>query len=167
MFTQCLHMQLHEHVLTKVKSRSVVSNSLRPHGLQHTRLLRPRDFPGKNTGVGCHFLLQKNNQIISIWLPGSRQLFPGSGPQAAEGSRMELGTLRQSQVLPLWSVWSWKTGFISLRLPVSSSLKRLVPTYFHWIATRIKKKISSLLPQKKTRLTTGYALTLLIRGSLD
>ena len=29
-----------------------------PHGLQPSRLLRPWDFPGKNTGVGCHFLLQ-------------------------------------------------------------------------------------------------------------
>jgi len=35
-----------------------VSNSVRPHGLQPTRLLRPWDSPGKNTGVGCHFLLQ-------------------------------------------------------------------------------------------------------------
>ena len=25
-----------------------------PHGLQPSRLLRPRDFPGKSTGVGCH-----------------------------------------------------------------------------------------------------------------
>ena len=39
-------------------SRSVVSNSLWPHGLQPTRLLRPWDFPGESTGVGCHFLLQ-------------------------------------------------------------------------------------------------------------
>ena len=38
-------------------SRSVVSNSSRPHGLQPTRLLRPWDFPGKSTGVGCHCLL--------------------------------------------------------------------------------------------------------------
>ena len=38
-------------------SRSVVSNSSRPHGLQATRLLRPWDFPGKSTGVGCHCLL--------------------------------------------------------------------------------------------------------------
>ena len=40
-------------------SRSVMSNSdsLRPHGLQPTRLLRPWDFPGKNTGVGCHRIL--------------------------------------------------------------------------------------------------------------
>ena len=39
-------------------SSSVVSNSLRPHRLQPTRLLCPWDFPGKNTEVGCHFLLQ-------------------------------------------------------------------------------------------------------------
>ena len=34
-------------------SRSVVSDSVRPCGLQPTRLLRPWDFPGKSTGVGC------------------------------------------------------------------------------------------------------------------
>ena len=37
---------------------SVVSNSVRPHRRQPTRLLRPWDSPGKNIGVGCHFLLQ-------------------------------------------------------------------------------------------------------------
>ena len=35
-----------------------MSDSLRPHGLSPTRLLCPWDSPGKNTGVGCHFLLQ-------------------------------------------------------------------------------------------------------------
>ena len=40
-------------------SCSVVSDSQRPHGLQPTRLLRPWDFPGKSTGVGCHCLLQQ------------------------------------------------------------------------------------------------------------
>ena len=39
-------------------SRSVVSDSQRPHGLQPTRLLCPWDFPGKSTGVGCHCLLR-------------------------------------------------------------------------------------------------------------
>ena len=38
-------------------SRSVVSDSSWPHGLQPTRLLHPWDFPGKSTGVGCHCLL--------------------------------------------------------------------------------------------------------------
>ena len=32
--------------------------TLRPHRRQPTRLPRPWDSPGKNTGVGCHFILQ-------------------------------------------------------------------------------------------------------------
>ena len=35
-----------------------MSNSVPPHRLQPTRLPSPWDSPGKNTGVGCHFLLQ-------------------------------------------------------------------------------------------------------------
>ena len=37
---------------------SVVSDSLWPHGLWPARLFCPWNFPGKNTGVDCHFLLQ-------------------------------------------------------------------------------------------------------------
>ena len=55
-------------------SRSVVSDSQRPHGLQPTRLLHPWDFPGKSTGVGCHCLLHngvllshKKEQIWGCW----------------------------------------------------------------------------------------------------
>ena len=35
-----------------------MSDSMRPNGRQPTRLPRLWDSPGKNTGVGCHFLLQ-------------------------------------------------------------------------------------------------------------
>ena len=38
-------------------SCSVVSDSSQPHGLQPSRLLRPWNFPGKSTGVGCHCCL--------------------------------------------------------------------------------------------------------------
>ena len=48
-FHSCVH-------LLKV-SQSVMS--LQPHGLQPSRLLCPWDAPGKNTGVGCHALLQE------------------------------------------------------------------------------------------------------------
>ena len=37
---------------------SVVSGYLRPHGLWPARLFCPWNFPGKNIGVRCHFLLQ-------------------------------------------------------------------------------------------------------------
>ena len=43
---------------------------LQPPGLKPTRLLCPWGFPGENTGMGCHFLLQ--GMII---------LTPGSNPQ--------------------------------------------------------------------------------------
>ena len=36
----------------------VMSDSVQPHRRQPTRLCRPWDSPGKNTGVGCHFLPQ-------------------------------------------------------------------------------------------------------------
>ena len=40
-----------------VLSVLVLSDSLGPHGLYPARFLSPWDFSGKNTGVGCHFLL--------------------------------------------------------------------------------------------------------------
>ena len=43
---------------------SVMSDSLRPRGLQPSRLLCPWDFPGKSTALGCHFLLQG---ILLTW----------------------------------------------------------------------------------------------------
>ena len=49
-------------------SPSVMSDSSQPHGLQSTRLLRPWDFPGKSTGVGCHCLLQWFSLLSSIWV---------------------------------------------------------------------------------------------------
>ena len=53
----------------KVKGKSlVVSDSLRPHGLQPTRLLSPWDLPGKSTGVECHCLLPKPCYcVLNCW----------------------------------------------------------------------------------------------------
>ena len=46
------------YIFVVLFSHSVVYDSLWSHGLQPARLLCPWEFPGKNTGVGCHFLLQ-------------------------------------------------------------------------------------------------------------
>ena len=53
----------HEHawslcVCVRLLSCSVMSDSLRPQGLQPARLLCPWNVSGKNAGVGCRFLLQ-------------------------------------------------------------------------------------------------------------
>ena len=64
----------HWHVCVCVWSRSVVSDSSQPHGLQPTRLLRPWDFPGKRTGVGCHctispsVVLFRKIKITTSWM---------------------------------------------------------------------------------------------------
>ena len=46
-------------------SCSVVSDPQRPHGLQPSRILRPWDFPGKSSGVGCHCLNQFKKDLIN------------------------------------------------------------------------------------------------------
>ena len=48
----------HFTLLLLLLSRFSVSDSVRPHRQQPTRLPRPWDSPGKNTRVVCHFLLQ-------------------------------------------------------------------------------------------------------------
>ena len=54
-------------------SHSVVSDSLKPHGLEPAKLLCPWDFPDRNTGLGCHFVLQgifptRESNLIFLWL---------------------------------------------------------------------------------------------------
>ena len=44
---------LYRALVCACSASSVVSDSLRPHGLKFSRFLCPWNFPGKNTGVGC------------------------------------------------------------------------------------------------------------------
>ena len=71
-----------QRVATAAAVASVVSNSVRPHRRQPTRLPRPWDTPGKNAGVGCHFVLQcmkvKSESEVSQLCPGMG-LIPGQG----------------------------------------------------------------------------------------
>ena len=75
---------------------SVISNSLRPYGLQPTRLFCPWDSPDKNIGVDCHPLLQgifptqRSNlsflhllhcrQILYPWATWGSPLYPQKSP---------------------------------------------------------------------------------------
>ena len=70
-------------------SRSVVSDSLWSHGLQPTRLLGPWNFPGKRTGVGCHFLLQGifSTQGSILGLPHCRQTLYHLSHQGNPGNK--------------------------------------------------------------------------------
>ena len=57
-------------------SHSVMSDSFRPHELQLARLICPQNSPGKNTGIGCHSLLQGivPTQGLNLGLPHCRQI---------------------------------------------------------------------------------------------
>ena len=55
----CIYTHIHIiHMYFYWRLCSVESSTLQPHELQPTKLLSQRNFPGKNTGMGCHFLLQ-------------------------------------------------------------------------------------------------------------
>ena len=73
-------------------SCSVVSNSLQPHGLWPARLLCPWNSPGKNTGLGCHFLLQRifPTQELNLNLLHCTQILY---PLSYEGSPEQLGII--------------------------------------------------------------------------
>jgi len=76
-----------------------MSDSVRPHRRQPTRLRRPWDSPGKNTGVGCHFLLQsmkvKSEREVAQSCPTLRDQMdcslPGSSVHGISQARVRVG----------------------------------------------------------------------------
>ena len=97
-------------IIEKCKwSRSVVSNSLGPHGLQPTRLLHPWNFPGMSTGVGCRFLLQGNLPNPGIE-PGSPALQADALPSKSPGNLYN-GELAAINKCPDWNlIQFWSPG---------------------------------------------------------
>ena len=84
----------------KCVSRSVMSDSLQPHGLCPTRLLCPWESPGKNIGVGSHSLLRGN--LPNIWIePGSPALQIASLLSESHGQKFE-GHLAKGWVKENW-----------------------------------------------------------------
>ena len=71
-----------------------MSDSLQPHRRQPTRLPRPWDSPGKNTGVGCHFLLQcmkvkSKSEVARVRLLATPWTAAYQSPPSMEISRQE------------------------------------------------------------------------------
>ena len=91
-----MHQNKCPQILRVCVSCSVMSDSLRPHGLQSARLLCPWDSPGKNSGVDCHFLLQGifPTQDSNPGLPHCRKILY---QLSYEGSPMNLSCLCRSQ----------------------------------------------------------------------
>ena len=102
-----------------------MSDSVRPHRRQPTRLPRPWDSPGKNTGVGCHFLLQcmklkSESEVAQLCLTLSDPMdcsLPGSSIHGIFQARV-----------PEWGAIAFSTKYLNL-----SQKSILIPftSYFH------------------------------------
>ena len=109
-----------------------MSDSVRPRRRQPTRLPRPWDSPGKNTGVGCHFLLQcmkvkSESEVAQSWLTLSDPMHcspPGSSIHGILQARvLEWGAIAFSEGC------STTTHFLKPSLELISS--RTVHLYFY------------------------------------
>ena len=97
-----------------------MSDSVRPHRWQPTRLPRPWDSPGKNTGVGCHFFLQcikvrSESEVAQLCLTLSNPMDCGPPGSSVHG-------IFQARVL------EW--GAIAFSSPSSRS-KKISPELFN------------------------------------
>jgi len=111
---------------------SVVSDSVQPHRWQPTRLPHPWDSPGKNTGVGCHFLLQctkmkSESEVAQSCLTLSNPMdcsLPGPSVHGIFQARvLQWGAIAFSVALTRW------TFFDKLMSLLFKMLSRLVITF--------------------------------------
>ena len=121
-------------LLLLLLSRSVVSDSVRPHRWQPIRLPCPWDSPGKNTGVGCHFLVQcmKVKSLSRVWLLAT----PWTTAYQAPLSRQEY--------------WSGVPLASPPGLPVHHQLLEFTQTHVHWVGDAIQPYHSLSSPSPLT-----------------
>ena len=95
-----------------------MSNSVRPQRWQPTRFLHPWDSPGKNTGVGCHFLLQcvKVKSLSRIQLFATPWTAAYQAPPSMAFSRQEYwsGLPLNDYLFGILGIWlqSWSLPLI-------------------------------------------------------
>ena len=87
---------------------------MQPHRWKPTRLPRPWDSPGKNTGVGCHFLLQcrkvKSEREVTQSCPALSDPMdysvPGSSVHGIFQARvLEWGAIALNETVPFAAAW--------------------------------------------------------------
>ena len=86
-----------------------VSLSVRPRRRQPTRLLHPWDSPGKNTGVGCHFLLQ--SMIVKSESEVTQSCLTVSDPMDCSLPGSSTHGIFQARALE-WGAIAFSAGFI-------------------------------------------------------
>ena len=131
------------------KGKLVVSDSVRPHRRQPTRLPHPWDSPGKNTGVGCHFRLpcmkvKSESEVAQSCLTLSDSMdcsLPGSS----------LHEIFQARVRE-WGAIAFSKG---KDYPLQySGLENSMDSIVHWV-TKSWTRLSDLLSQHHLAMIPG------------
>ena len=128
-----------------------MSDSVRPHRRQPTRLPSAWDSPGKNTGVGCHFLLQcmkVKSESLSV-LSDSLQTHGLYIPWNSPGQNTEVGSLSLPQGILLTQGSNpglWHCRRILYQLSYKGS-----PRVLEWVAYPFSRRSSQ--PRNQTRVS--------------
>ena len=108
---------------------SGMSNSVQPHRWQPIRLHHPWDSPDKNTGVGCHFLLQcmkvKSEREVAQSYPTLSDPMDGSPSGSTVPGILQARTL-EWVAISFSNAWKWKVK--------GKSLSRIRPLATPWTA---------------------------------
>ena len=134
-------------------SCSVKSNSLQPRGIWPSRLLGPWTSPAKNTGMGCHFLLQcikvkvksvsHVQLLVTLWTAAyqaspsmgfSRQGYWTGLPLASPRSSTESGYFALEQAVSPLAPWTLGPGHFAGGCPVRCRLFSRIPGLYLLVA---------------------------------
>ena len=112
---------------------SVMSDSVRPHRRQPTRLPCPWDSPGKNTGVGCHFL-----QFLSRLYPYSQRLSQMISDLLVENNNISAITCFAKPCACQSYSLAFRVRARTLHLSILLQLPMCVPTHLFTSASKIR-----------------------------
>ena len=137
---------------------SAMSDSLQPHGLQSKRLLCPWSFPGKNTGVGCHallqgiFLTQGSNLHLLCLL--ARRFFTRVTP----GKSLKIGTVPDKFFFSFWNLTLCSTKKFSYLLKLKERRQKYRYLSVCYMRRLRKRENKEHFPDAKwsTRNRAGY-----------
>ena len=129
-----------------------MSDSVRPHRRQPTRPRHPWDSPGKNTGVGCHFLLQcmkvKSQSEVAQSCPTLSDPVDCSLP----GSSVH--GIFQARVLE-WGAIAFSRTYVYLRL-IHVDVRQKPIRYCKAIISQLKINFKLQLHHQKRQYLNGY-----------
>ena len=121
-----------------------MSNSVPPHRQQPTRLPHPWDSPGKNTAVGCHFLLQcmkwkvKVKSLSRVWLLVTPWTAAYQAPPSMGFSRQKYWS---GVPLPSWKGMLYKQSFFFFP-------QNKLWTKEYWVITTLSEKFIMFIIKK-------------------